>query len=99
MAIKALFFDVGNTLLFPNRKKMLQALHEREVFPAEDLLLKIERETKHEFDQLLESHTAVDRGFWHIFYTRLLKELDIADESVRDDLVARTRISANWCDI
>jgi HAD superfamily hydrolase (TIGR01509 family) len=42
---------------------------------------------------------AVDHGFWYIFYTRLLDELGIADESVRDDLVARTRISANWCDI
>lgn len=99
MAIKALFFDVGNTLLFPNRQKMLRALHQRGVFPPEELLRKIERETKHEFDQLQESHAAVDCGFWRIFYTRLLKQLDVADESVCNDLVARTRISANWCDI
>jgi putative hydrolase of the HAD superfamily len=99
MPIKALFFDVGNTLLFPNRQKMLVALHGRNVFPDEELLRRIERETKHEFDGLMESHAAVDHGFWHIFYTRLLGELGIADESVRDDLVARTRISANWCDI
>ena len=99
MPIRALFFDVGNTLLFPNRKRMLRALHERGVFPTEELLQEIERDTKHEFDGLMESHLAVDHGFWHIFYTRLLAELDIADEKVRDDLVARTRISANWCDI
>lgn len=99
MPIQALFFDVGNTLLFPNRKKMLRALHERGVFPAEDLLHGIERETKREFDALLVSHAAVDHGFWHIFYSRLLAELGIADEAVRSDLVARTRISANWCDI
>jgi len=99
MPISALFFDVGNTLLFPNRKKMLVALHERNVFPSEELLRQIERDTKHEFDRLMESHTAVDHGFWHIFYTRLLAELDIADDKVLDDLVTRTRISANWCDI
>jgi HAD superfamily hydrolase (TIGR01509 family) len=99
MAINALFFDVGNTLLFPNRQKMLVALHARNVFPAEELLRRVECETKHEFDGLMESHAAVDHGFWYIFYTRLLDELGIADESVRNDLVARTRISANWCDI
>jgi HAD superfamily hydrolase (TIGR01509 family) len=98
MPIKALFFDVGNTLLFPNRKRMLRALHERGVFPSEELLRQIERDTKHEFDSLMASHAAVDHGFWHIFYTRLLTELG-ADESLRDDLVTRTRISANWCDI
>ena len=99
MPIKALFFDVGNTLLFPNRPKMLHALHERYVYPAEELLLEVERRTKCEFDALQESHAAVDHGFWHIFYSRLLGELGIADERVCDDLVARTRISANWCDI
>ena len=99
MPIKALFFDVGNTLLFPNRQKMLRTLHDQGVFPSEDLLREIERQTKREFDALLASHGAVDKGFWHIFYSRLLKELNIADDSVRDDLVERTRISANWCDI
>jgi putative hydrolase of the HAD superfamily len=99
MSIKALFFDVGNTLLFPNRQKMLVALHERKIFPSEEVLRQIERDTKHEFDSLMESHAAVDHGFWHIFYTRLLAQIGIADDGVRDDLVARTRISANWCDI
>jgi HAD superfamily hydrolase (TIGR01509 family) len=99
MQIKALFFDVGNTLLFPNRAKMLRALHERGLCPDETVLQRVERETKHEFDALMESHAGVDHGFWHIFYTRLLAELKIEDGNVRDDLVARTRISANWCDI
>ena len=75
MAIEALFFDVGNTLLFPSRKKMLYALHARQVFPSEELLQQIERETKREFDALVESHSAVDHGFWWMFYSRLLDEL------------------------
>lgn len=99
MAITALFFDVGNTLLFPNRQKMLRALHERGVHPPEVLLLEIERQTKREFDALVEDHPEVDHGFWRMFYSRLLGELEVSDDKVRDDLVARTRISANWCDI
>ena len=92
-------FDVGNTLLFPNRQLMLRALHERGVFPAEELLLATERQTKREFDALQASHAAVDHGFWHIFYSRLMRELGVTGDTARDDLVARTRISANWCDI
>jgi len=99
MAIEALFFDVGNTLLFPNRKKMLRSLHARQVFPSEELLQKIERETKQEFDALVESHSAVDHGFWWMFYSRLLNELGMPDEAICTDLVARTQTSSNWCDI
>src|SRR5579859_8205159 len=99
MPARALFFDVGNTLLFPNRKKMLHALHQRQIFPSEQLLQDIERRTKHEFDSLLESHSAIDHGFWHIYYSRLLKDLELADDSVHADLVSRTRISANWREI
>lgn len=99
MAIDALFFDVGNTLLFPNRKKMLRSLHDRQVFPSEELLQSIERETKQQFDALVESHSAIDHGFWWMFYTRLLSELGTPDESTCADLVARTQTSSNWCDI
>ena len=99
MAIDALFFDVGNTLLFPNRKKMLRSLHDRQVFPSEELLQSIERETKQQFDALVESHSAIDHGFWWMFYTRLLSELGTPDERTCADLVARTQTSSNWCDI
>jgi len=99
MAIKALFFDVGNTLLFPNRQHMLRSLHAREIFPSEELMQEVERQTKREFDALLESHGSVDHGFWNIYYTRLLRELGIADGDICSDLVTCTRISANWCDI
>jgi putative hydrolase of the HAD superfamily len=99
MRAKALFFDVGNTLLFPNRKRMLRALHERQIFPSDELLKEVERQTKPEFDSLLESNSAVDHGFWHIFYSRLLDRLELPGDPVRVDLVARTRISANWCEI
>src|SRR6185312_5475236 len=98
MPAKALFFDVGNTLLFPDRKRMLHALHERQIFPSDDQLKEIERRTKREFDSLLESHSAIVHGFWQIFYSHLLEDLDLSDDSLHSDMVMRTRISANWCE-
>jgi len=99
MSITALFFDVGNTLLFPNHKEMLRALHERQIFPSRDLLQKIERRTKREFDMLQESHASVDHGFWQIYYSHLLEELGCADDAICTSLVSCTRVSANWCEI
>jgi HAD superfamily hydrolase (TIGR01509 family) len=97
--IKAIFFDVGNTLLFPTPDRMLRALHERQIFPSPELLRAIERKTKREFDALGASNHTVDHGFWHIYYSHLLNELGTPDDSICSDLVSCTRISANWCDI
>jgi len=36
--LKAIFFDVGNTLLFPNRTKILAPLYERKISPSPELL-------------------------------------------------------------
>lgn len=98
MAIKAVFFDVGNTLLFLNHSVVLKPLHELGVQPSPDLLLETERETKREFDSL-QGHAKVDRGFWQIYYSRLLNKLNVANDAIHDQLVTLTRISANWCQI
>jgi FMN phosphatase YigB (HAD superfamily) len=99
MPLTALFFDVGNTLLFPNRKRMLLPLHQRGVLPSEEMLREVERRTKWEFDALEENDSSVDHGFWQIYYAKLLGEMGVGDENVCGDLVTLTRISANWCDI
>jgi HAD superfamily hydrolase (TIGR01509 family) len=99
MPLTALFFDVGNTLLFPNYERMLRPLHQRGAFPSEDLLREIERQTKRQFDVLEESDSSVDHGFWQIYYSCLLDRLSVTDEAIYRELVTRTRISANWCDI
>jgi HAD superfamily hydrolase (TIGR01509 family) len=96
-ALQAIFFDVGNTLLFPDWNKMLEGLHQRKITPGQEQLRAIERETKHEFDAISESGSAVDHGFWHIFYSRLLESFAIDDDLLREQLVGATRISANWC--
>jgi len=95
---KAIFFDVGNTLLFPNRDVILTPLREQAAEPSLGLWHSIERRTKKQFDSEMEGGHA-DHGFWFLFYTNLLSEMDIDDQALRDKLVEATRISANWGNI
>jgi putative hydrolase of the HAD superfamily len=95
--VRAVFFDVGSTLLFVDWPHILRPLRERKLAPSPDQLLAIERNTKTEFDAIMQQRSAVDLGFWHMFYSRLFAELDLRDNQLRDSLVEATRISANWC--
>lgn len=89
-----IFFDVGNTLLFPNRARMLAPIS-ADRHPTLEAWQALERRTKHEFDQgLMEGR--VDRGFWWTFHTYLLQQLNSEDEAVRGTLVENTQNSANW---
>lgn len=89
-----IFFDVGNTLLFPNRARMLAPLPE-EKHPSLEQWQALERRTKAEFDREVTSGR-VDHGFWWTFHTHLLRETNALDDSVRDQLVRNTQNSANW---
>jgi HAD superfamily hydrolase (TIGR01662 family) len=89
-----IFFDVGNTLLFPNRAKMLAPLPE-DRHPTLAAWQALERRTKHEFDQGLMAGK-IDHGFWWTFHTYLLQQLDALEDGVRDSLVENTQKSANW---
>src|ERR1700676_297789 len=89
-----IFFDVGNTLLFPNRARMLAPMPE-DRHPTLEAWQALERRTKHEFDKgLLEGK--VDHGFWWTFHTYLLQELNAMDDGLRNTLVENTQNSANW---
>lgn len=89
-----IFFDVGNTLLFPNRPLMLSPLPE-DRHPTLAVWQALERQTKHEFDQGIRDGK-VDHGFWWTFHTHLLQELNALNDGVRSTLVANTQNSANW---
>jgi HAD superfamily hydrolase (TIGR01509 family) len=88
-----IFFDVGNTLLFPNRAKMLAPIA-RERHPTLEQWHALERKTKAEFDRGMQDGR-VDHGFWWTFHTYLLDGLG-EPVALRDELVENTRISANW---
>jgi HAD superfamily hydrolase (TIGR01509 family) len=87
------FFDVGNTLLFPNRALMLAPIAQ-EHHPTLEQWQALERRTKQEFDEGMQSGS-VDHSFWWTFHTHLLEDLG-QDSRVRDTLVQNTQNSGNW---
>ena len=89
-----IFFDVGNTLLFPNRAQILSPLPANR-HPTLEGWQALERRTKTEFDQGLIAGK-VDHGFWWIFHTYLLQGLNSLDDGTRNALIANTQNSANW---
>ena len=89
-----IFFDVGNTLLFPNRARMLAPVP-ADRHPTLERWQALERRTKQEFDEGMMGGKA-DHGFWWTFHTYLLEELNALDDGVRDTLVENTQNSANW---
>lgn len=94
--IKTIFFDVGNTLLFPNREHIRQPLSERGITADPEHLRDLECRTKNKFDGLATTSGSTDHSFWWMFYSQLLSELKIVDDRLRDQLVASIRKSANW---
>ena len=90
---RVIFFDVGNTLLFPNRAKILAPISS-DRHPTLEQWQALERRTKREFDQGMQTGR-VDHSFWWTFHTHLLEELK-HNTSVREALVENTQNSANW---
>jgi len=91
--LRVIFFDVRNTLLFPNRPKMLAPLA-RELWPSLENWQALERRTKKEFDEHM-ANGGVDHGFWWMFHTHLLEEMG-ESPSLREALVRNMQNSAYW---
>ena len=98
--VKVIFFDVGNTLLFPNRERIHAPLAERGFTPDSEHLRDLECRTKNLFDGMMTGMItktgSADHGFWWMFYSQLLSEIGLKDDGVRDQLVASVRNSGNW---
>ena len=94
--VKAIFFDVGNTLLFPNRDRIHAPLAKRGILPDAELLRDLECRTKNQFDGMMTTNGSTDHSFWWLFYSQLLSEIGLYDNAIRDQLVASIRNSANW---
>jgi putative hydrolase of the HAD superfamily len=91
---RVIFFDVGNTLLFPNRSKMLAPIAS-DRHPTLEQWQALERRTKIEFDRGMQSGRS-DHGFWWIFHTYLLDDLNEGRDGLVQELVRNTQDSANW---
>jgi FMN phosphatase YigB (HAD superfamily) len=91
---RVIFFDIGNTLLFPNRAKMLAPIAS-DRHPTLAQWQALERRTKAEFDRDMQSGR-VDHGFWRIFHSYLLEGLGETRDGLIQELVQNTQNSANW---
>jgi len=96
--IKVIFFDVGNTLLFPNRERIHAPLAKRGIVTDTEHLRDLECRTKNQFDGMLTRNGSTDHSFWWMFYTQLLGEMAVKDDvdAIRDQLVTGIRNSGNW---
>jgi HAD superfamily hydrolase (TIGR01509 family) len=95
--LKTIFFDVGNTLLFPDRTHILAPLAKLGHSPSLDQWHAIERATKRTFDRAMEQRDPADFNFWFLFFERLLDDLEVRDTQVHNALIQSIRQSANWC--
>lgn len=94
--INTIFFDVGNTLLFPNRERIHAPLLKHGVACTPIQLRELESRTKNEFDSLMVNDGNHDHSFWLMFYTQLFADLGVNDNGLRDQLVSGIRDSGNW---
>jgi putative hydrolase of the HAD superfamily len=92
--LRFIFFDVGNTLLFPHRGRILAPLPEDRQ-PTLQQWQALERRTKKEFDDGMVGGR-VDHSFWWTFHTYLLQEANLLEDGLRNALIETTQQSANW---
>jgi HAD superfamily hydrolase (TIGR01509 family) len=95
--LKTIFFDVGNTLLYPDRAHILAPLAKLGHSPSLEQWHAIERATKRTFDRAMEQRDPADFNFWFLFFERLLDDLEVRDTQVHNALIQSIRQSANWC--
>ena len=96
MPIDVVFFDVGNTLLFPDHEKTLAPLWNRGIHPTEAQLFAAERVARQEMDLIVSQTRKIDLQYWETYYAHLLRALNISDISLRLQLVNLVRTSSNW---
>lgn len=96
MPIEVIFFDVGNTLLFPDQEKTLAPLWNRGIHPTDAQLFAAERVARQDMDLIVSQTRKVDLQYWETYYAHLLRTLNLTDISLRLELVNLARTSSNW---
>ena len=96
--IRFLFFDAGNTLVFPDHARTLAPLAAAGFRPTTDQLYSAERAAKRRLDAAYrnaKSLSSVDQDFWSTYYRHLLESLG-APAALGPELVAATQRSDHW---
>src|SRR5919204_1520817 len=94
----AIFFDAGNTQVFPDLNLTLAPLHARGIRPSDNQLFAAERIARRRRDDAAANGTVKlgDREYWELYYDELLRNFNIADAALKDALIAEARRSSNW---
>ena len=96
--LRAIFFDAGNTLVFPNLERTLEPLHKRGLHPSREQLHGAERAAKHKLDagELRTQSQSVDYNYWHTYYSQLLDSMNISNDDLLGALIKASRQSGSW---
>jgi len=96
LALRALFFDAGNTLLFPDTERTLAALIALGIRPTDDQLRTAEKAVREYRDHHTAS-TNPNHSYWNVYFDQLFSTLGLAaDPVLQQQLIASSHRSANW---
>jgi FMN phosphatase YigB (HAD superfamily) len=94
MGLQAVFFDAGNTLVFPDPARTLAPLASRGIEVASDHLFAAERAARRYRDaNPVPSHNT-DFEYWHTYVRELIGH-DVGDDLIAE-MIAAAQSSANW---
>jgi HAD superfamily hydrolase (TIGR01509 family) len=96
--VRAVFFDAGNTLIFPDAKRTLAPLHRRVIAVTREQLHIAERTARRKRDESAAQGASRlgDADYWQLYYATLLREICVSDAELQAELVIEARKSANW---
>jgi len=94
--IKVIFFDVGNTLLFPNRERIHAPLAQRGFTPDAEHLRDLECRTKNRFDAMMTKTAAPTTAFGGCSTPGYYSRSDLKTKHSATSSLPASRIPANW---
>jgi putative hydrolase of the HAD superfamily len=101
--MKAVLFDVGNTLLWLDHPFVIATLREHGVSATEDELIAAQYGAKLLLDELVRTGRAGDNAHHnHVFFAELFREIGVGDElfpSIAQRLYARHAERNLWCTV
>lgn len=94
MRPKAIFFDVGGTLIFPNLAELMAPLHRRGLAPTAEQLFIADKAAKHIHTRSSDDSPG-NRSHWYVYFTSLLNQIG-AGWDLLEELANRAGDSSYW---
>ena len=96
MGLRAVFFDAGNTLLFPDTERTLASLIARGIRPTDDHLRTAEKAVR-EYRDHHTGNSNPNHSYWNVYFDQLFSTLGLAPDPVlQQQLIASSHRSTNW---